>query len=66
MFLLHLCNEFNPRNLFTFRMVIMYFILPETEGCTLEDIEIHFSDNSRKLTDRYIVRHSENKQKEIC
>lgn len=43
-----------------------YLILPETEGCSLEDIEIHFSDNSRKITDRHIARISKNKAKEIC
>ncbi|XP_055309425.1 facilitated trehalose transporter Tret1-like [Sitodiplosis mosellana] len=47
-------------------MVIMYLILPETEGCTLEDIEIHFSDNSRKITDRHIARRSDCKSKDIC
>lgn len=36
----------------------MYFILPETEGRTLEDIDDHFSDNQLKLTDRYIVKRS--------
>lgn len=49
-----------------FRTVIMYLILPETEGCTLEDIEIHFSDDNRKLTDRYIARRSESKLQEVC
>lgn len=34
----------------------MYKILPETENRTLEDIELHFSDNSRKLTDRHIYK----------
>lgn len=29
----------------------MYKILPETENRTLEDIEMHFSDSSKKLTD---------------
>ena len=32
-------------------VVLMYFILPETEGRTLEDIELHFSDDSNKITD---------------
>lgn len=32
----------------------MYNILPETENRTLEEIEIHFADNSKKITDRYI------------
>lgn len=31
-------------------------ILPETENRTLEDIEIHFSDNKLKLTDRKIPK----------
>lgn len=43
---------------------MMYNILPETEGRTLEDIEIHFADNTRKLTDHYIVQNSANKSKE--
>lgn len=32
-------------------MIAAYYILPETENRSLEDIEIHFSDNQRKLTD---------------
>lgn len=32
-------------------MVIMFYILPETEGRSLEDVELHFSDNSRNWTD---------------
>lgn len=47
-----------------FRLILMYNILPETEGRTLEDIEIHFADNTRKLTDHYIVRNSESIPKE--
>lgn len=31
--------------------ILMYNIMPETEGRTLEDINIHFSDKSKKLTD---------------
>lgn len=34
----------------------MYFWLPETENRSLEDIELHFSDNSKKLTDINIRR----------
>lgn len=33
---------------------ILYFILPETEGRTLEDIERHFAEKGRSLTDRKI------------
>lgn len=36
----------------------MYYLLPETENRTLEDIELHFSDNSRKMTDIYIKKNS--------
>lgn len=38
--------------------VTMYFLLPETENCSLEDIERHFSDNSKKLTDIDIHRNA--------
>lgn len=34
----------------------MYFILPETEGRSLEEIELHFSDNSKKITNRRIPK----------
>lgn len=34
----------------------MYLILPETENISLEDIERHFSDNTKKITDRNIVK----------
>lgn len=37
-------------------IILMYQIMPETEGRTLEDIEMHFSDNSKKITDRNIVK----------
>lgn len=39
-------------------LIYAYFTLPETEGRSLEDIELHFSDNSKKLTDRNIVKTS--------
>lgn len=29
----------------------MYFILPETEQRSLEDIELHYSNNERRITD---------------
>lgn len=45
-------------------LVLMYFILPETEGRTLEEIEIHFSDNSKKITDWKIVKSSNRSEKE--
>lgn len=38
--------------------IIIYQILPETEGRSLEDIEMHFSNNSLKLTDRNIPKSS--------
>ena len=31
--------------------IFIYFYLPETEQRTLEDIELHFSDNNKKLKD---------------
>lgn len=37
-------------------LVVCYYILPETENRTLEDIEMHFSDNSRSLADREIAK----------
>lgn len=43
----------------------VYFFLPETEKRTLEDIEIHFSDNKRKWTDIYIVCNSAKNKTEI-
>lgn len=42
--------------------IVAYFIIPETENRTLEDIEIHFSDNSRNLTDRKIEKNAVGKE----
>lgn len=33
----------------------MFLILPETEQRSLEDIELHYVDNSKKITDIRIV-----------
>lgn len=30
---------------------MMYLVLPETEGKTMEEIEVHFADNNRKIDD---------------
>lgn len=35
----------------------MYLIFPETEKRSLEDIEIHFSDPTKKWTDIHIRKH---------
>uniref|UniRef100_A0A182VVZ1 Major facilitator superfamily (MFS) profile domain-containing protein n=1 Tax=Anopheles minimus TaxID=112268 RepID=A0A182VVZ1_9DIPT len=40
----------------------VYFFLPETEKRTLEDIELYFSDNKRKLTDIYIPRRNRDEE----
>ncbi|XP_055308983.1 facilitated trehalose transporter Tret1-like [Sitodiplosis mosellana] len=39
--------------------IVMYLILPETENISLEDIELHYSDNSKKITDHKIVKSSQ-------
>lgn len=33
----------------------MFLILPETEQRSLEDIELHYVDNTKKITDIRIV-----------
>lgn len=37
-------------------LIFAFIVLPETENRTLEDIELHFSDNSKKFTDRKIIK----------
>lgn len=37
----------------------MYVFLPETENRTLEEVELYFSDKSRKLTDRHVKKTSD-------
>ena len=39
---------------FIFRLIAVYFILPETEKRSLEDIETHYADNTKKITDIHI------------
>ncbi|XP_055303169.1 facilitated trehalose transporter Tret1-like [Sitodiplosis mosellana] len=45
-----------------FGVFVAYKILPDTENRTLEDIEMHFSDNSKSITDRKILQISKNNQ----
>ena len=37
-------------------LILSFFILPETENRTLEEIELHFTDNSKKITDWRIAK----------
>uniref|UniRef100_A0A0K8TQS7 Putative sugar transporter n=1 Tax=Tabanus bromius TaxID=304241 RepID=A0A0K8TQS7_TABBR len=39
-------------------LLFVLFMMPETENCTLEDIELHFAQNNLKLTDIKIARAS--------
>lgn len=49
-------NELNGNHfeLCLFRLIVMYFILPETEHRSLEDIERHYFDDSKPITDIHI------------
>lgn len=52
-------KRFFHANLWTssnFSFVVMFIILPETEDRSLEAIELHFSDNSKGLTDIHIPK----------
>lgn len=46
----------------TYGLILMYKILPETENRTLEDIEMHFADESKKITDHKIPKKSKQSQ----
>lgn len=37
-------------------LIFTYAVLPETEGRSLEEIELHFADNSKNLCDRTIEK----------
>lgn len=49
--------------IFSFSLIIMYSILPETEQWLPEDIELHFSDNSMWFTDIHIQKMSKSTTK---
>lgn len=44
----------------------MFNILPETENRSLEDIERHYSDNSKPLCDWRIPKHVKPSAKNPC
>lgn len=49
-----------------FGWILMYNILPETEGRSLADIEMHFSDKSKKLTDHKIPKSKISNNRDAC
>lgn len=50
----HFHTQINFTFTFIFRTIVMYFIMPETEGRSLAEIELHYSDNTKGITDIYI------------
>lgn len=60
-FKINLFSEFMAFHVYVFciRFIVMFFIMPETEQRSLEDIERHYSDNIKGLTDIHIRKHSE-------
>lgn len=40
----------------SFRLITAYFVMPETENRTLEEIEAHFSDKTRSITETTVRR----------
>lgn len=47
----HFCHCRISFSHFYCRLIAMFFILPETEKRSLEDIELHYSDDTKKITD---------------
>lgn len=43
-------SQYKFDTIYHFRFIVMYVILPETEGKSLDDIELHFSDNEKPIT----------------
>lgn len=39
-----------------FRYILVYLVMPETEGRSLEEVEAHFSNRNRKFNDIYISK----------
>lgn len=44
-------NKNEEIDIFFGRYVLMFFMLPETEHRSLQDIELHYSDNKKSLFD---------------
>lgn len=56
----HMLNDLslNWLTCLSLRFFVMFFIMPETEQRSLEDIELHYSDNSKGITDIDICRNA--------